>query len=58
MFAPVTFGLTVLIGGVIRKAVSSRGAAPEDDGIAFFSGMLAGEGVMGVIMAAVIAFLL
>ncbi|MDK2846550.1 MAG: hypothetical protein PWR18_1153, partial [Synergistales bacterium] len=58
MFAPVTFGLTVLIGGIIRKAVSSRGAAPEDDGIAFFSGMLAGEGVMGVIMAAVIAFLL
>jgi putative OPT family oligopeptide transporter len=58
MFAPVTFGLTVLIGGVVRKVVASRGARTEDDGIAFFSGMLAGEGIMGVLIAAVVAFLL
>jgi len=57
MFAPVTFGLTVLVGGVVRKIVASRGARPEDDGIAFFSGMLAGEGIMGVLIAAAVVFL-
>ncbi len=58
MFAPVTFGPTVLIGGLIRKYLSSKGEEEEDDGVAFFSGALAGQGLMGVITAAIIAFFL
>jgi uncharacterized oligopeptide transporter (OPT) family protein len=58
MFAPVTFGITVLAGGLMRKAIAAKGERPEDDGIAFFSGMLAGEGIMGVLIAAIVAFLL
>jgi len=56
MFAPVTFGITVLVGGLIRKAFAAKGERPEDDGIAFFSGMLAGEGIMGVLIAAILVF--
>lgn len=58
MFAPLTFGITVLIGGVIRKIVSKKGEEPEDDGVVFFSGVLGGEGLMGIIVAAIVAFLL
>lgn len=54
MFAPLTFGTTVLLGGIIRKIVSRKGEEKEDDGVSFFSGVLAGEGVLGVIVAAVI----
>lgn len=58
MFAPLTFGITVLIGGIIRKIISKKGEDKEDDGIVFFSGILGGEGLMGIIVAAIIAFLL
>lgn len=51
MFAPSTFGLSVAIGGLVRAVLKKKSADTEDDGVAFFSGLLAGSGIMGVIMA-------
>lgn len=58
MFAPLSNGAAVLIGGLIRKAMERKSAETEDDGVAFFSGILGGEGLMGVVIAALVAFLL
>lgn len=57
MFAPLSFGFTVLLGGIIRKYISRKGEDREDDGVSFFSGVLAGEGIIGVIVAALIVII-
>ena len=58
LFAPLSNGAAVLIGGLIRFILEKKSEEKEDDGVAFFSGILGGEGLMGIIIAALVAFLL
>ena len=58
MFAPLSNGAAVLLGGLIRKVLERRNEDREDDGVAFFSGILGGEGLMGIVIAALVAFLI
>ena len=58
LFAPLSNGAAVLIGGLIRFVLEKKSGEKEDDGVAFFSGVLGGEGLMGIIIAALVAFLL
>lgn len=55
MFAPLSFGCTVFLGGILRKFMS-KNESKDDDGITFFSGVFAGEGIIGVVIAALIVF--
>lgn len=54
IYLPVTLSVPIFLGGLIRALVDSRkGVAPEgsDQGILASSGLIAGEAVMGVVIA-------
>ena len=55
MYLPIHMSLPMWIGGIIRKYFDSRKQAAEDDcvenGTLFASGMIAGEGILGILLA-------
>lgn len=59
IYLPVTLAVPMLLGGVIRELVEKvRGEVNEgnDNGILLSSGLIAGEALMGVVMAIVIYY--
>ena len=54
LYLPLELSSTIMIGGAIRWIVDKKNAASEDDassGILFCSGMIAGEGLVGILLA-------
>ncbi len=59
IYLPVTLAIPILVGGVIRYLVEKkRGALDEshDQGVLLGSGLIAGEAIMGVVIAVIIYF--
>ena len=58
LYLPLELSATIMIGGLIRKAVDKKNAKSEQkenadasNGILFCSGMIAGEGLIGILLA-------
>lgn len=56
LYLPLRLSVPIMAGGLVRYVVTKRGvsAAPESEagsGILFCSGMIAGEGLVGILMA-------
>ena len=54
LYLPLELSSTIMIGGVIRWIVDRKSSEKEDDastGILFCSGMIAGEGLVGIMLA-------
>lgn len=55
LYLPVGLGVTMFVGGMVRLAVERmRGAAPADGGdtgTLFSAGLVAGEGLCGIVLA-------
>ena len=55
LYLPLELSTTIMIGGLIRwyvdKKKGSKKTDDADDGILFCSGMIAGEGLVGIILA-------
>ena len=54
LYLPLELSSTIMIGGVIRWIVDRKSSEEEDDastGILFCSGMIAGEGLVGIMLA-------
>ncbi len=58
IYLPVTLAVPLVIGGIVRKIVEKRsnGISLKDSGTLFSSGMIAGEAVLGVILAVFIYY--
>ncbi len=58
IYLPVTLAIPMLVGGIIKYIVEKKSKArseAEDKGILLSSGLIAGEALMGVIIAAFVA---
>ena len=51
LYLPVGLSVTMFTGGLLRLAVSRRTAKMEENGTLFSAGLVAGEGLCGVILA-------
>ena len=51
LYLPVGLSVTMFTGGLLRLAVSRRAAKMEETGTLFSAGLVAGEGLCGVILA-------
>ncbi len=54
LYLPLELSSTIMIGGLIRKIADKKFSAQQDEagkGILFCSGLIAGEGIVGVILA-------
>ncbi len=54
LYLPLELSATIMIGGLIRHFVDMKHAKEEDEagaGVLFCSGLIAGEGLVGIIMA-------
>ena len=56
LYLPLRLSVPIMAGGLVRYAVARRsaGAAPDSEagsGILFCSGMIAGEGLVGILLA-------
>ena len=58
LYLPLELSATIMIGGLIRMAVDKKNAKSEkkenadaSNGILFCSGMIAGEGLIGILLA-------
>ena len=52
MYLPVGLSVTMFAGGLLRLAVSRRGSGKaEETGTLFSAGLVAGEGLCGIILA-------
>lgn len=54
MYLPVGLSVTMFVGGLLRLAVSrlqGEGTAKEETGTLFSAGLVAGEGLCGIILA-------
>ena len=58
LYLPLELSATIMIGGLIRMAVDKKNAKSEQkenadasNGILFCSGMIAGEGLIGILLA-------
>ncbi len=54
IYLPLALDVPLLLGGLIRRFVSSRrapGAGARDAGVLFGSGLIAGEALMGILLA-------
>ena len=54
LYLPLELSSTIMIGGLIRKFADKKFGAQNDEsgkGILFCSGLIAGEGIVGVLLA-------
>jgi uncharacterized oligopeptide transporter (OPT) family protein len=54
LYLPLELSTTIMIGGAIRWVVDKKSKAKNDEagsGVLFCSGMIAGEGLVGIILA-------
>lgn len=53
IYLPVSLDAPILIGGILRHVIDRRRSAPagHDPGVLFGSGLIAGEAVMGILLA-------
>jgi len=54
LYLPLELSSTIMVGGIIRYIVDKKSGAKEGDagkGVLFCSGMIAGEGIVGIILA-------
>ena len=59
IYLPITLAIPMLLGGVIRYLIDKKKAAGEEEkdrGVLLGSGMIAGEAIMGVVLAVFIYF--
>lgn len=61
LYLPIELSTTIMIGGIIRWYVDKKGMQQEQhneigSGILFCSGMIAGEGLVGIILAVLTVF--
>lgn len=51
LYLPLALTVCIMVGGVIRFFVDKKGKEPISRGILFSSGMIAGEGLVGILLA-------
>ena len=51
MYLPIHLSMGIMIGGIIRRIVEKVKKSGVERGILFTSGMIAGEGLVGIILA-------
>lgn len=54
LYLPLELSSTIMVGGIIRAIVDKKTGAKEGDagkGVLFCSGMIAGEGIVGILLA-------
>ena len=60
IYLPISLGTTILIGGIIReiadRSVRRKTSSETDPGILLSSGLIAGEAIMGVLLAVALYF--
>jgi len=59
IYLPITLAVPILLGGIIRSLVTKRKSdynENKDNGILFSSGLIAGEAIMGVLLAIILYF--
>jgi putative OPT family oligopeptide transporter len=55
LYLPLALAVPILLGGMLRATVGGRGSAARDTGVLFGSGLIAGEALMGIGIAAIAA---
>lgn len=51
IYLPVNLNACIMVGGLIRLAVDKSKKADANGGVLFCSGMIAGEGIIGIVLA-------
>lgn len=51
IYLPLELTVPILLGGLLASAVQRRAAAPSTNGLLFASGLIAGEALMGILLA-------
>jgi putative OPT family oligopeptide transporter len=54
IYLPITLAVPILIGGIIRAVFSRKNSGDTDRGILVSSGLIAGEALTGIIVAAIV----